>query len=176
MMSGALFMEIFGVESKSFRSKRCDSPRTNSVSSVLMSWQTTSTPGITELQVIDFEFAQLGHPSHDLGQMIGDLIERNHFHDLEAALWILKGFLEGYGDMSEELTFRTAIHAGIHLICFYTRRPPTGPVKGTKEQIEGAMRMGLEFILKGWEKDRGWFEESVLKALFVKRSTGNKKK
>lgn len=101
--------------------------------------------------------------------MIGDLIERNHFHDLDSALWILDGFLEGYGEMSEELAFRTAIHAGIHLICFYTRRPPKGPVKGTKEQSEGAMRIGLEFVLKGWEKDRKWFEGGVLKGLFVVR-------
>lgn len=98
--------------------------------------------------------------------MIGDLYERKHFKGLDNALWAIQGFLQGYGPLSNELAFRTAIHAGVHLICWYTRRDPKTPPQGTPEQIHGGIKTGVDFIVKGWKKDRAWFENSPLAYLF----------
>lgn len=94
--------------------------------------------------------------------MIGDLYERKYLKNAQAALWIIEGFIDGYGSLSEDMAFRTAIHAGQHLICWCNRGRPTD----TQERMEGIVRIGMNFVLKGWEKDRQWFEETVLAALF----------
>ncbi len=121
-----------------------------------------------KLVVIDWEYAQFGHRSHDLGQMIGDFYERKHFNDIDAAIWAIQGFVAGYGGLSDDMAFRTAIHTGVHLLHWYNRRAPTRPLTGTPDQIMGAVTLGKDFIVKGWEKDRHWFENSVLASLFAK--------
>jgi hypothetical protein len=118
------------------------------------------------LFVIDWEFTQFGHRAYDLGQMIGDLYERKHFNDVDGALAAINGFIDGYGGVGEELAFRTAIHMGVHLICRYNRRPPTGPAKGTPEQVSSAIKLGRDFVVKGFKKDKDWFAGSVLASLF----------
>ncbi|XXG95853.1 hypothetical protein Hte_002124 [Hypoxylon texense] len=50
-----------------------------------------------KLFAVDWEFVQFGHRAYDIGQMIGDLYERKHFNDAEAALWIIDAFIKGYG-------------------------------------------------------------------------------
>ncbi|KAF2789573.1 hypothetical protein K505DRAFT_284130 [Melanomma pulvis-pyrius CBS 109.77] len=121
-----------------------------------------------KLSVIDWEFAQFGHRAYDLGQMIGDLYERKHFKDVDGALAAIYGFINGYGEVSEEMAFRTAIHAGVHLICWYNRRPPKSPLKCTPEQGLSVVKLGRDFVVKGCKKDRDWFEGSVLASLFQK--------
>ena len=81
----------------------------------------------TNLFIIDWELAQFGRKEYDLGQMIGDLYERKHFMNADSALWIIQGFVDGYGALSEDSAFRIAIHAGVHLICWYIRRNPVAP-------------------------------------------------
>ena len=102
--------------------------------------------------------------------MVGDLYERKHFKGLDNAICAIQGFIEGYGALSDELAFRTAIHAGVHLICWYTRRDPKTPPRGTPEQIKGGIKTGVGFIVRGWEKDKVWFESSALAYLFNKLS------
>lgn len=136
---------------------------TETISSVLVS---DDPSGNSELVVIDWELARLGHPSYDLGQMIGDLLERNIMNNAESALWIIEGFIEGYGELSEELAFRTAIYAGIHLICWYIRGSP----QETQERTENILRIGMDFVLRGWEGDREWFKNSILAGLFSRAS------
>lgn len=119
-----------------------------------------------KLFIIDWEFTQFGHRAYDLGQMIGDLYERKHFNDVESALWTLRGFVDGYGQLSDEMAFRTAIHAGVHLIGWYNRRSPNSPLKGTQDQISHAITLGIDFVVRGWEKDKNWLEQSVLAPLF----------
>ena len=123
----------------------------------------------TELVVIDWEYAQFGHRAYDLGQMVGDLYERKHFNDAEAAMWTIKGLVDGYGGLSDEMAFRTAIHAGVQLLHWYNRRDPSTPLTGTPRQIADAVAVGTDFVVKGWSRDRTWFEGSVLAPLFVKR-------
>lgn len=119
------------------------------------------------LFIIDWELAQFGRREYDLGQMIGDLYERKHFLDIESALWIIQGFVAGYGAaLGDEMAFRIAIHAGVHLICWYIRRDPTVPFAEPWEKIQDAIRIGTNFVVKGWERDRVWFEGSELACLF----------
>lgn len=120
----------------------------------------------TNLFIIDWELAQFGRREYDLGQLIGDLYERKHFSGAENALCIIEGFIAGYGGLTDNMAFRVAIHVGVHLICWYIRRNTNEPFHETAELIEGAVRIGTDFIAKAWEKDRRWFEGRELACLF----------
>ncbi|KAH8891695.1 hypothetical protein GQ53DRAFT_150222 [Thozetella sp. PMI_491] len=132
-------------------------------------WRDAQSPRkVEELFIIDWEYAQFGHRAYDLGNMVGDLYERKHFHGADGAMWAIEGLVEGYGGLDDELAFRTAIHAGVHLIYWY-RRGPTPLERAPREKILGAMTAGRDFILKGWARDREWFEASPLRPLFAKK-------
>ncbi|KAH9993652.1 kinase-like domain-containing protein [Xylariaceae sp. FL0662B] len=128
-------------------------------------------PEETKLYIIDWEFTQFGHRAYDIGQMIGDLYELKHFKDIEAALWAIDAFVQSYGTMDEEMAFRVSIHTGVQLITWVTRGPPLHmrPAWATRERVAAIVKLGMTFILKGWEKDRDWFQSSVLAGLFVQR-------
>ena len=121
----------------------------------------------TNMFIIDWEFAQFGHRAYDLGQMIGDLCERKHFNnDSPSAEQVLQGLITGYGPVTREMAFRTAIHAGIHLICWYIRRAPDSPLPYPIEQATRLIELGRDFVVKGWNADRDWFQDSMLAPLF----------
>ncbi len=120
------------------------------------------------LFVVDWEFAQFGHRAYDIGHMISDLYERKHFANSEAAIWVLEGFVGGYGELGDDMAFRAAIHAGVQLICWYIRRLPDSPFPCTREHVADAIRFGTELVVKGWERDKAWFESSALACLFKK--------
>jgi len=119
-----------------------------------------------DLAIIDWELSQHGHRAYDLGQMVGDLCEKRFLDEAESAVWAIEGFARGYGELSEELAFRTAIHAGAHFIHWYIRRPPGKDLLATPERITNAMKLGRDFIVKGWARDREWFKGTALAPLF----------
>ncbi|KAK3293562.1 kinase-like domain-containing protein [Chaetomium fimeti] len=125
--------------------------------------------GDNKLFVIDWEFAQYGHRAYDFGQMIGDLWERKIFNDLDIVMPVVQGVIEGYGEVSEELAFRAAIHTGVQLISWYRRRPRSGALMAPPEVIIAGLTIGRDIILKAWEKDRDFFETGVLASLFAKK-------
>ncbi len=99
--------------------------------------------------------------------MIGDLYERKHFLDTKGAVWAIEGFIQGFGPVSEEMAFRTAIHAGVQLICWCKRGPPNRRhAWAPPEKIAGVVKLGMELVVKGWEKDREWLGGSMLGGLF----------
>ncbi|TVY38531.1 hypothetical protein LSUB1_G002891 [Lachnellula subtilissima] len=118
----------------------------------------------TDLFIVDWEFTQFGHRAYDIGQMIGDLLERNHFMQVNGAIWALEGFIDGYGAVSEDMAFRIAVHTGVQLITWVTRGPPLHmrPAWATRERVVDIVELGITFILKGWNKDRKWLKSSVL--------------
>ncbi|KAF2114307.1 kinase-like domain-containing protein [Lophiotrema nucula] len=124
------------------------------------------------LYIIDFEFAQLSHRSLDLGQIVGDIYERDLLPSSPRAsplsLPLLQAFIAGYGPLSEDLAYRTAIHAGIHLIGVLTRRDPSTAWLWPREEVEGLMSVAVCWIVKGWQRDGGWFGDSVLARLFIR--------
>ncbi|KAI2626636.1 kinase-like domain-containing protein [Hypoxylon sp. NC1633] len=112
--------------------------------------------------VIDWEMAQVGKPNVDLGQMIAELYELNLYKSISGGLWMVQGFVTGYGATSDDFAFRTAIQVGAHLVCFGTSVQGWG----TPEQVENCARMGRDIIVHAWKKDRRWFEEGDLACLF----------
>ncbi|CAJ2506030.1 Uu.00g001600.m01.CDS01 [Anthostomella pinea] len=114
--------------------------------------------------VIDWEMSQIGVPGLDVGQMIAELYELKLYRSIEAGLWMVQGFVEGYGIVSEDFAFRTAIQVGAHLVCFGTSVQGWGP----PVQVEVVARTGKEIIVHAWRKDRKWFEGGDLACLFSK--------
>ncbi|KAI1743897.1 kinase-like domain-containing protein [Xylaria scruposa] len=138
----------------------------------------TRLPSSVKLSIVDWEFAQFGHRAYDIGQMIGDIYERGHFNGAEGAIPAIEGFIKGYGRLdNDDFAFRVAIHAGVHLIGWYIRRAPTAPLKFPLERVTGAMRIGRDWILNGWQKDREYFKSTPLALLFeeevIQRSPDN---
>jgi hypothetical protein len=105
-----------------------------------------------KIVIIDWELAQYGHFAYDLGQLIGDLCENQLLDSPQTAKWTIEGFIRGYGGLSDELAFRTAIHAGVHFIHWYVRRPPTAEMLETPEKIADAMKLGRDIVVNGWKK------------------------
>ncbi|TVY43400.1 hypothetical protein LOCC1_G003933 [Lachnellula occidentalis] len=127
----------------------------------------------TDLFIVDWEFTQFGHRAYDIGQMIGDLLERKHFMQIDAAVWVLEGFIDGYGAVSEDMAFRIAVHTGVQLITWVTRGPPLHmrPAWATRERVVSIVELGITFILKGWNKDMEWLKSSVLAGLLKDEQT-----
>lgn len=118
-----------------------------------------------QLGIIDWEFAQFGHRSYDLGQIVGDLYEKAVFLNADTKS-VMEAIIDGYGDLSDDMAFRTAIYVGVHLIGWYHRRPRTAPPVA-QEVVVAGLTIGRDFICKGWKKDRKFFESTALASLFV---------
>jgi hypothetical protein len=94
--------------------------------------------------------------------MLAELYELYYFKNIRGALWIISSFISGYGKIQKELAFKTVIHTGVHLICWGSRVQGWG----TKEQVEGVVALGREWVVKGWERDEDFFSEGPLEGLF----------
>ncbi|KAJ5554692.1 hypothetical protein N7513_004651 [Penicillium frequentans] len=116
----------------------------------------------TTLFVIDWELCQIGPRALDLGQMIAELYETKLFKDVECGMWVIKGFIEGYGPLDDEMAFRTAMHVGVHLAVWGSRVQGWG----TQEQVEEVVKVGRDLIVQGWNKNKAWFEGGDLECLF----------
>ncbi|KAF2718264.1 hypothetical protein K431DRAFT_322527 [Polychaeton citri CBS 116435] len=116
--------------------------------------------------VVDWEFVQFGHRAYDVGQMIGCLYERKHFKNANGAIAAIEKFVRGYGQVSDDFAFRSAIHTGIHLIGWYTRRPANAPLPFALTEVEEIIRLGRDFILKAWVRDKKWFAQTLLASFF----------
>jgi hypothetical protein len=130
-------------------------------------WQQSPPPGEpNKIYIIDWEFAQFGHRSCDLGQIIGDFYERKVFYDSDVGLPTMNGIISGYGKLSEEMAFRTAIYVGVHVVTWYTRMWKKNP-KIARDVVKAGLTVGRDFILNGLEKNKGFFEGNALASLFI---------
>ena len=59
---------------------------------------------------------QLGSPAIDFGQMIAELYTIYLYKNIPDALHMMNWFIKGYGQVSEDFSFRTAIQVGAHLV------------------------------------------------------------
>lgn len=149
-----LFLSSFGAWSRG--------PHTNRIASILLPNAPLTGQSATTVFVIDWEMCQIGNRALDLGQMIAELYETKLFKKVECGLWIVEGFLEGYGALNDEMAFRTAIHVGVHLVCWGSRVPGWG----SQQQIEEVVTVGRDLIVQGWKKNKAWFEGDCLRCLF----------
>lgn len=114
------------------------------------------------LFVIDWEMCQLWKPQLDLGQMIAELYELYLYKNIDAGLWLIEGFLAGYGFVDDDFAFRTVLHVGTHLVGFGTIVPGWGDT----EQTRTVLQIGKDIIVSASKKDREWFEAHDLAPLF----------
>ena len=105
--------------------------------------------------------AHLASPSVDYGQMIAEMYTFWIYKQIPAGLWMVEGLVEGYGKISEEFAFRTAIQVGCHIVGVI---PMVG--WGDEEETKKAVAVGRDIIVNAWKKDRAWFEKSDLASLF----------
>ncbi|KAF3012249.1 hypothetical protein E8E14_011172 [Neopestalotiopsis sp. 37M] len=131
-------------------------------------WKEVLSPSdeLNRLFIIDWEFAQFGHRSYDLGQIVGDLYERKVVNKNDIVIPVMEGVIKGYGELSDDMAFRTAMYVGVHLISWDTRRPRQGPRVAAPEVIANTLTIGRDFILNAWRKDREFFRGSALSSLF----------
>lgn len=113
--------------------------------------------------MVDWELSHLSTLAFDLGQMFAELFELKHFKGIDAGAWLIESFMQGYGPVTEELAFSTAIHVGTHFICWGS----TVQNWGTKEQVEAIVELGRDFVVKGWERDASFFKDTALGCLFL---------
>ena len=117
------------------------------------------------LFVIDWEACELGNRAQDLGQMIAEMWKLSLCGGVDSGRWLLRGFMDGYGALEDELAFRTAIAIGTHLIAFAPFGNEAGQL-GPPEVVESSVRVGKDVIVNAWNKNRAWFEDDDLKCLF----------
>ncbi|KAJ5136831.1 hypothetical protein N7448_005385, partial [Penicillium atrosanguineum] len=96
----------------------------------------------TKLLVVDWELCQIGNRALDLAQMIAELYEAKLFRNVDCGIWMIDGLVEGYGPLSEEMAFRTAIHVGVHLVVWGSRVAGWG----SQQQVEEVVKVGRELI------------------------------
>ena len=84
------------------------------------------------------------------------------FKDIDAGVWLIEGYLAGYGAVDEKTAYRIAIHVGCHLIVI------GGTVSGwgSPEDVKRVVAFGRDMIIKGWEKDQTWFADGPLTSMF----------
>ncbi|KAK1595235.1 phosphotransferase enzyme family protein [Colletotrichum navitas] len=112
--------------------------------------------------VVDWEMCMLGVTPLDLGQMIAELYELKLYKDMDAGLWLIQGFMKGYGEVDDEFAFRTLLHVGVHLIGFGTNVNDWG----TEEHIKSVASEGRDLLLNAWDRNRAFFEFHPLNCVF----------
>lgn len=112
--------------------------------------------------VVDWEMAQLGVLPLDLGQMLAEMYLLKLCKGIEAALQAVRGFLTGYGEMTEDFTFRTLLHLGTHIVWIIAGVTAWGD----GEETHRAMAVGRDIILRAWDKDKAWFIAGDLSCFF----------
>lgn len=131
--------------------------------SILVSNQFPPPRQDVSLTIIDWETCQYDHTAQDLGSIICDLITIKHLRSLDAATDILRSLVDMYGIFDTELAFHTAIQTGIRILSSWDYVVPGAHAK---EKTEGLIMLACDLIVKGVQRDREWFEHTVLACLF----------
>lgn len=157
-------MVISGPESKSYpRQAFPQKPGADLLHhSILLSNAPIDNGNQIQLRIVDWEMTQLGVRPEDSGQLIAELWELKLYKDIDAGLWIIEGFVQGYGKVDNDFMFRALIHVGAHLISIGSDTPGWG----TPEQAEAVAKAGRDVLLKAWHKDLKGFSGHDLECIF----------
>lgn len=96
---------------------------------------------------------------------MGDLYEKFVYLGADTTP-VMEAIIRGYGVLSDDMAFRTAIYVGVHLIGWHHRRPRSAPPVAP-EVITAGLTIGRDFISKGWAQDKELFKSTALKSLFT---------
>lgn len=107
--------------------------------------------------------AQLGVRPEDLGQLIAELWQLQLYKGIGAGLWIIQGFVEGYGKVDTDFAFRALLHVGAHLVCIGSSTPGWGTLEEGKKIAE----IGRDVLLSAWKKDLSAFKNHDLGCIFA---------
>ncbi|KAI0098925.1 hypothetical protein GGR51DRAFT_552295 [Nemania sp. FL0031] len=116
------------------------------------------------------ENAQFGHRAVDVSRILADLYKHSHFKGAATSIRVMKGFMDGYGSLSDKFAYRIAIHAGVHLICWYYRRDRNQPLLHPLPTVLAVLELGRDLILKAWRRDKSWLQITLLGPLFARKS------
>ncbi|KAK6189343.1 hypothetical protein LQW54_013368 [Pestalotiopsis sp. IQ-011] len=116
-------------------------------------------PENPDLSVVDWEFAHLGLRAYDLGQMVGDLIEKYEVSGYLIFKRAIDSLVEGYGRVSRKMAFRILIHAGVQLVNWHIRGPTVGL---SDDGILRIVKMGRDMIEWGLKENEQWFRDRGL--------------
>jgi len=95
--------------------------------------------------------------------MIAEMWKVTVCRGLDSGRWLIRGFMDGYGPVGDDVAFRAAIAVGTHLISF---SPFGNEHWGPPEKIEEAVRTGKDVVVNAWKKNRAWFDNGDLECLF----------
>ncbi|KAG6004396.1 hypothetical protein E4U21_001116 [Claviceps maximensis] len=118
-------------------------------------------PTATPIRIIDWELAHLGIQPQDVGQLIAELWLLKLYRDIEAGVWIIQGFVDGYGKTETSAALRALLHVGAHLVCWGS----TTPGWGTRRQNEEVARVGWRVLFAAWAGKVSAFEGHELECV-----------
>ncbi|ATY60933.1 kinase-like domain [Cordyceps militaris] len=116
----------------------------------------------TQVFVVDWEMAQLGVQAEDFGQLVAELWQLKLYAGIDAGIWIIEGFAEGYGRVDLAFILRAVVHVAAHLIAFGSNTPGWG----TPEQNKEVALVGKETMKKALSNDMQAFRGHPLQTLF----------
>lgn len=122
------------------------------------------------MHIIDFEFAHPSSRATDLGQFIGDLVERSAI-DLalrSVAAKMIRGFVAGYGEIDAEMKWKVAMYVGVHVVNWWSRGPAEREDQSEEARGRGVQlaKLGLSWMRAGWEMDEAVFVDTLLQPVF----------
>lgn len=140
--------------------------------------QDSNNSSALQLTIIDWEFAQLGHPSCDVGQMLAELYLLVFFAKSSGAKECMEGFIDVYKERNEamdsQMQYRIAIQMGAHFLGITSRMSEwTEGMEDGSKAMETLVQFGADLVTHGWsglnnphaEEDQ-WFRFGPLYAVF----------
>lgn len=117
-----------------------------------------------QLYALDFELAKPGTAVFDIGQMAAEMYFLALFRDLDAGTALLDAFLHSYKAESQAKVDvdKLAVRVGAHFIAI---APNAWGAQVGEEAIENVVKLGVEMIRIGHERDEEALGRSILRSL-----------
>lgn len=92
----------------------------------------------------------------DHSRLLGGLIAFHLYKNIDAGLYIARGYVDGLGELSQDEKWRNALQVGVYLL--HWRQ--AGWVSADKDGMELKQRVwaiGKNIVLNSWKKEKEWF-------------------
>ncbi|PYH99738.1 hypothetical protein BO71DRAFT_279679, partial [Aspergillus ellipticus CBS 707.79] len=136
-----------------------------STRNILVSKSQTSEGQNPDLGIVDWESCQYGSHMQDLGRIIADLHIIHALIDNELCISMAQAIFKGYGEVNEAESFRLAVYIGGFLLNMETLVENFDKIDNERKKALAVC--ARDIFVKACEKDRKWFETSILAYLFT---------